>query len=137
MSTPGPPWRGSQAPAGARTELARPPEPGAQTEQQRSSKVMTMPRTHPFPPVVLLLGLVALLFASGAINAATTINSNITSDTTWNAAGSPYRVVVSITVMPGAVLTIGAGNPGRVRLWRTHSTSTASSRYSGHRPSGW
>ena len=64
-----------------------------------------MPRTRPFPPVVLLLGLIALVFGGGDVGAATTINSNITSDTTWTAAGSPYRVVVSITVMPGAVLT--------------------------------
>ncbi len=40
---------------------------------------------------------------------ATDVNANITTDTTWTLAGSPYNLKKQIYVEPGATLTINAG----------------------------
>jgi hypothetical protein len=45
----------------------------------------------------------------GSTFSQTTINSNITTNTTWDLAGSPYLVVQSITINTGVTLTIDPG----------------------------
>lgn len=58
-----------------------------------------------------LLALVAIL-AAGNLIASTNVTADITADTTWNSAGSPYRLVGSglgggdIVIRNGATLTI-------------------------------
>ena len=39
----------------------------------------------------------------------TTVSSNITTDTTWTAAGGPWQVTASVSVTSGATLTIEPG----------------------------
>jgi flagellar hook assembly protein FlgD len=48
-------------------------------------------------------------------NQGTDISSNITADTTWTLAGSPYRVKTDISVQAGVTLTIEPGVEVRVR----------------------
>ena len=42
-------------------------------------------------------------------SAATTVSSNITTNTTWNIAGSPYVITKNISVNDGATLTLEPG----------------------------
>ena len=49
----------------------------------------------------------ALLLSASGANAASYQYQNITTDTTWNQAGSPYILNQSITVQNGVTLTIG------------------------------
>ena len=51
-----------------------------------------------------------VLFSGVHAMAATPISSNITTDTTWNVAGSPYVINADITVVNGVTLTIEAGS---------------------------
>lgn len=50
-----------------------------------------------------------ILGCAGAAAAATEVNSNITEDTTWTAAGSPYIIKRNVTVRLGKTLTIEPG----------------------------
>jgi parallel beta-helix repeat protein len=50
-----------------------------------------------------------LIFFSGNVTAATYVSGNITSNTTWTVANSPYIIVDDVTVDNGTILTI---NPG-------------------------
>jgi hypothetical protein len=56
---------------------------------------------------LLLIAIVGFAFASTA-NAGTNVSSNITTDTHWTEAGSPYHLKTQIYVEPGATLTIDA-----------------------------
>ncbi|HIJ70805.1 MAG TPA: hypothetical protein HPP87_05505 [Planctomycetes bacterium] len=56
-----------------------------------------------------LLIVMVCIAAAGIANAATTINSNITVNTTWSKSGNPYHLVGDIYVKNGATLTIEAG----------------------------
>ncbi len=53
--------------------------------------------------------LLALLASSSLLNAATTVSNDITSNTTWSKAGSPYILTDYIFVKSGFTLTIDAG----------------------------
>ena len=53
--------------------------------------------------------LLALLASSSVLNAATNVSDDITSNTTWNKAGSPYILEDYIFVKSGVTLTIDAG----------------------------
>ena len=53
--------------------------------------------------------LLALLASSSVLNAATNVADDITSNTTWNKAGSPYILTDYIFVKDGVTLTIDAG----------------------------
>ncbi len=55
-----------------------------------------------FPPLLFFVG---VNFAT----AATAVSTNITSDTTWNAAGSPYILTEHISIASGVTLTIDPG----------------------------
>jgi len=62
--------------------------------------------------LILLISLVYLpkeVQAEEQTPATTIVNANITTDTTWTLAGSPYNVTSSITVIAGAILTIEPG----------------------------
>lgn len=59
---------------------------------------------------VLLAALISLgLLAAGPAVADTQVSSNITSNTTWTATGSPYVLTKSITVSSGVTLSIQPG----------------------------
>ena len=72
-----------------------------------------MPRVHSHTGFlkILLLAALFLFFTTfaGTVDAKTVVNSNITSNTTWSSAGSPYLIQNNITVATGTTLTIGAG----------------------------
>ena len=53
--------------------------------------------------------LLALLASSSLLNAATTVSNDITNNTTWSKAGSPYILTDYIFVKSGFTLTIDAG----------------------------
>ena len=53
--------------------------------------------------------LLALLASSSLLNAATNVADDITSNTTWNKAGSPYILEDYIFVKSGVTLTIDPG----------------------------
>ena len=56
---------------------------------------------------LIWFGMMGILLASGF--GQTTISSNITTNTTWDLAGSPYHVVQAISISAGATLTIDPG----------------------------
>lgn len=57
----------------------------------------------------VLAVLAAALLLTAAANAATHVSGNITVNTTWTLAGSPYVVDGSVNVRPGVTLTIEPG----------------------------
>jgi hypothetical protein len=60
--------------------------------------------------VLLMSGLLhSLVTASPLAPAATYVSGNITQDTTWTIAGSPYVMTETVTVAQGVTLTIEAG----------------------------
>jgi len=60
-----------------------------------------------FFPAMAIIG---VIFSAGTAAAATTVSSNITVDTTWTAAGSPYIIAAKdVTVTAGTTLTIDPG----------------------------
>ena len=56
----------------------------------------------------MLRALIALMLAAPLLFAATTVSGTISSNTDWDTSGSPY-VVSSLSISPGATLTIAAG----------------------------
>jgi hypothetical protein len=58
--------------------------------------------------VLILAGVLGMLCAPAAW-ASTTVSSNVSTNTTWTAAGSPYIVTASINVNAAATLTIEPG----------------------------
>ena len=79
----------------------------------------------PRPPRLFLLALPFLL-ASFAADAGTNVSGDITSDTTWTLAGSPYNLSgdvsvggsagPTLTIDPGVVVTAGAGTHLRINV---------------------
>jgi len=91
-------------------------------------------------PLLFLLAVVTLAAAavaivSGAASAATSVpGGNVTSPTSWTAAGSPYLVDGTLTIDPGASITIDAGVEVDINLTATievrgslNATGTAAS----------
>ncbi len=56
---------------------------------------------------IILASFVSILISSPALG--TTVDSDVTTDTTWNEAGSPYIVTKTIHVTQGSTLTIQEG----------------------------
>jgi hypothetical protein len=83
-----------------------------------------------FVCLVLILG----VFFCPALIASTNVSGTITTDTTWNLAGSPYIIVGNLTVSTRVTLTIPAGvevkndssNPGySLRVYGTLNANVA------------
>ncbi|MEF8771396.1 right-handed parallel beta-helix repeat-containing protein [Halodesulfurarchaeum sp.] len=72
-----------------------------------------MPVTAPrMLALLVVVGAIALVAAPGPAagqSTVTFVDSNISADTTWSAAESPYRVVSNVSVAPDATLTIEPG----------------------------
>jgi len=58
---------------------------------------------------IALLSIAMGFTAAGVARAATEISADISTSTTWTAAGNPYQLKKQIYVLPGATLTIEAG----------------------------
>ncbi len=76
----------------------------------RGLKDMSITTRRILLPAIVMLAFLAIAVAlSTSTVASTDVDSDITSDTTWNAAGSPYYIKMDIIVRDGVTLTI---NPG-------------------------
>ncbi len=67
---------------------------------------------------LLIVCAFALLLSASGANATTYVYQDISTDTTWNEAGSPYVVNDTITVQSGATLTVGPNVNVRVDAGR-------------------
>jgi hypothetical protein len=73
------------------------------TAHQKSGTVFSTP-SHIFYQV--LIPILCLLFALSTASAATNVSGTISSDTTWDLAGSPYILDGAVTVAQGVTLTL-------------------------------